>query len=258
MGRRTRHFSWGAVGASAALDARRITGVSNGANIASWVDISGNGRNFTNSNATRSPIYEATGLNGFPCALSPSRDPALSRGLLITTPLPVGTAGAETQFCVLRFTAAQFQYQLVMANGHSGQDSYGIVSNLADNVLAYGYVKTPPTEVSSADGALSTTVELVDIDGDGSGKRMRRNGVTQTLTNPTTPVNPVRSAIDEPNVLGGPFVGQNLGASIFSDKYNSTMVGRIGMAVWVPYAVPAPLRKRIQHAMAYSYKIPCS
>jgi hypothetical protein len=145
-----------------------------------------------------------------------------------------------------------------MTNGATDANCFAIIANSANNLIAYGYIPSSNIEESSVDGALSTASEIVSIDGDTSGKRMRRSGVPQTLTNPTVLVNPDRGTNAVPNNYGGPFDSQTLGAGIFSDKYNSTMVGRIGIAAWVPYVVAASLRKRVEHSMAFSYKIPCS
>jgi hypothetical protein len=178
--------------------------------------------------------------------------------MLRTTTLPVGTSGEESQFCVLRFTGNQGSYQVAMTSGATDANCFAIAANPANNLIAYGFIPSPPTEDSSVDGALSTAAEIVSIDGDTSGKRMRRSGVSQTLTNPTVLVRPDRGVGTMPNTFGGPFDSQTLGAGIFSDKFNSTMVGRIGLAAWVPYVVDAPTRNRIQHALAFSFKIPCS
>jgi hypothetical protein len=49
------------------LDADRITGVSNGADLTSWSDVSGNSNDFSES-STFSPTYQTNVVNGFPVA----------------------------------------------------------------------------------------------------------------------------------------------------------------------------------------------
>ncbi|MFY0629744.1 MAG: T9SS type A sorting domain-containing protein [Flavobacteriaceae bacterium] len=49
------------------LDANEITGVSNGADLTSWSDVSGNNNDFSET-ATFSPVYQTNVVNGFPVA----------------------------------------------------------------------------------------------------------------------------------------------------------------------------------------------
>jgi hypothetical protein len=244
MGRRCRHFSWGAIGASAAIDARRITGISNGATLQTWSDASGNGRDFSNSISGERPTYESAGINGLPSVRFAS-----GRGLCRTTTLPVGTLGAETQFALVSFDSPPSAYQAIISNGDTGGTSFTIAVNPSNNLEVYTVTSI------SVDGGISAGTEIVTISADSSGRSMWRNGATQSLTNSTVAV-PTTRAVKTDNSLI--FNNINYGAGVGNDKFNSALRGSIGLGLYVPYLMTAPLRKRVEHAIGYSFRRTCS
>jgi hypothetical protein len=245
MGRRCRHFPWKAVGASAALDARRITGLSNGAAVATWADVSGNARDFSNSISGERPTYESAGINGQPTVLN-----AAGKGLCFPTALPVGGSGEESQFHIFRFNTTGFGYQVVFSNGHTGGNSMAVLASATGDSLTVYNVGS-----ESNGSAITTTSMVASATGGPSGRSLWRNGVSETVTNPTTP-NATTRAVGTVDLAI--FNGQDYGAGVGCDKYNSVFRGSIGIASSLPYIVTAPIRKRIEHSLAFSYKLPCS
>jgi hypothetical protein len=243
MGRRCRHFPWKAVGASATLDARRITGLSNGAAVATWPDVSGNARDFANSNSGERPTYESAGLNGQPTVLNAS-----GKGLCRTTALPIGASGEETQIGVCKLSNV-FSYQVIIANGSTSAACMSALIGSGDALTIYNVGS------ESNGSAATTSAMIVSATGGSSGRSLWRNGAPETVTNPTA-ANPTTRGVETADL--GTFNGQNYGAGVGNDKYNSALKGQIGIVASIPFIVTAPIRKRLEHSLAFSYKLPCS
>lgn len=62
------------------LDASQITGLSDGAAVATWSDLSGNGRNATQASAGARPTYQTNELNGLPVVRFDDTDDSLGFG----------------------------------------------------------------------------------------------------------------------------------------------------------------------------------
>lgn len=244
MGRRCRHFSWGAIGASVALDARRITGLSDGATVASWADASGNGRTFANSNSGERPTYNATGINGQSTVLN-----AAGKGLCISTTLPVGASGEESQFAICKFNAIPGAYQVAIANGSTNGNCMSIAVADTDALMVYDLT------TQSRGSVITTSAMVVSATGGPAGRTLQRNGIAETLTNPTTAIPTTRTA---QSVDVSIFNSQTYGAGAGNDKFDSALRGDLGIVSSVPYIVTAPIRKRVEHHLALAYKLPCS
>lgn len=247
MGRRCRHFPWKAVGASAALDARRITGLSNGAAVATWFDVSGNARDFTNSNSGERPTYESAGLNGQPTVLNAS-----GKGLCRTTALPIGASGEETQIGACKLSD-NISYQVIIANGSTSAACMSVLIGSGGTLTIYNVVGQLGSESNGS--AATTAAMVISATGGSSGRSLWRNGAPETVTNPTV-ANPTTRGVETANL--GMFNGQGYGAGVGNDKYNSALKGQIGIVASIPFIVTAPIRKRLEHSLAFSYKLPCS
>jgi hypothetical protein len=243
MGRRCRHFPWKAVGASTALDARRITGLSNGAAVATWADVSGNARDFANSISGERPTYESAGLNGQPTVLN-----ANAKGLCRSTALPTGGSGEETQVTIFKLSSVA-SYQVILSNGDTGLLCMSTLVGNGDSLTIYNVA-------DESNGSVATTnAMVVTATGGPSGRTLRRNGVPETVSGASNAI-PTTRGVGTGDITI--FNGQSYGAGIGCDKYNSSLRGQIGIVASLPFIATAPIRKRLEHSLAFSYKLPCS
>jgi hypothetical protein len=95
------------------LDASQITGLNDGDAVATWSDVSGNGRDFTQGTASARPIYKTAILNGKPVVRFDGIDDKLSRANFITT-------GVGTTFAVARRSGGSAGVQEIIGLGSSG------------------------------------------------------------------------------------------------------------------------------------------
>lgn len=97
MHRRQRHLNPAHAGATCALDARFISGVANGANISSWSDRSSLGNSPTNGGSNNNkPLYQSSGISGQPSVLFDGVADATNGRNLIWATSPVSGASEIT------------------------------------------------------------------------------------------------------------------------------------------------------------------
>lgn len=104
------------------LKADAITGYANGAEITSWADSSGNGRNATQSNFDQYPLYIASGLNSKPTVRFDGMDDYLDLG-----DLSGAFPSAATLFVVATINANQ-NYSLYDTHNHTPYWYYSFTS----------------------------------------------------------------------------------------------------------------------------------
>lgn len=114
------------------LKADAITGVANGAALATWPDSSGNGRNATQGTAANRPIYNTNQINGLPAV---SFD-ATNDGMVTTW---VVSSGSLTLLVLLRATLTSGNHRAVQgtANWHIGP--YQTLYRYFNGVLMAGH-----------------------------------------------------------------------------------------------------------------------
>lgn len=103
------------------LDASQITGLNDGDAVATWSDVSGNGRDFTQGTASARPIYKTAILNGKPVVRFDGVDDKLSRANFITN-------SASTTFAVARRNGGAGPFQEIVALGSGGGAGWVIVA----------------------------------------------------------------------------------------------------------------------------------
>lgn len=230
MSRRQRHLNPRHCGATLALDARRISGVADGASVSSWP-----GTTAVQNDATAviAPTYQARWNGGSPAvrfARASSQQMSLTRttsalfsGVADTTILSafVHTAGANT---LIGDSTGANRY--VLHPGYSG------ITYLDIGV-------TPAGRLSGTLSFLSPSVMTAFRNG--GSMEVRSNGAT---------------ALSKTGASGSP-TGSNsvrIGANAGFDPLD----GRIGALIVLPYAATPSQIRRLEQALALSFKIAIS
>ena len=220
MRARHRHFNPKAAGAVAAYDARFISGLSDGDNVSTWASRTGT-NDATQATTGKQPNYETNEINGQPVV---NFTPANSDELEINITVP-------SSFFVVK----------VFHRNSSGINSIGLGGGrydswwFTDNVT-YTY---PGGTFNTHGTANTSTGNFIDS--------WQKNGTTssQVWRNGAAV-----GANQTPAVSGSSFTA----IGRISTSYNN---GKIGYISLVDQA-NTPLRKRLEHAAAFSFKIACN
>jgi hypothetical protein len=216
MRARHRHFNARDIGAEIVLDARFISGLSDGDTVALWSDRSRNSRDATQSTEANKPTYETAETGGN----------------------PVVRVGANKVLEHAAFTQLPSKYVCVFkksANGNSvimiyGANSYAFLSY---NTVWYG--------AFGLSGVIDIGTQLTDW-----------SVISAELTSTTNQVwvNGTSSGTSDSSIGRGEY--KYIG---FDGNFIPFDVGAVFV---LPGNVPDTLKKRLEHAAAYSFKIPCS
>jgi hypothetical protein len=235
---RQRHLNPRDAGASLALDSRFIVGISDGAAITAVSDRAGNTATVTSGSGV---TYETGSING-----EPAIQFAPAGGFKFRAPVSV-TSNALTILAVSAKTenAAgvddDFSRAWGLSNG--GGDDY----NNTNGVTAY-YTGAPSLNVyrNSADIASRSIAYAVPHI---SAFRLSGTSVTWSLNGSATAGTTSATALNADEIgIGGQL----------SSATNSRLNGFIAQVILIPLAVADALRKRLEHAAALSFKIPCN
>lgn len=228
MRKRQRHFKPKAIAATAAFDARYITGLSDGNAVTTWSDISGNSHSATQGTVALQPVYKAAVLGGGPAVRFDGAGDNLSHTI------------ANTSTCSL----------VLVINRLSTQTNYrGLCSFTDVNMLLrmggptqWG-TYTTTDRISSSTIATSTPSILTLIDNAASGGSFFRNSAADgTWTGTTTG-------------QGLNFIGGYYTASPLVDQTSNV---DIAAAYLMSSAMTASVRKRVEQGFGFSFKIACS
>jgi len=239
MRARQRHFNPAHTGATAAFDARYGIAVANGAGVDTWTNRVGS-NNATQSTSASRPTFESTGGNNNSPTLRFSTSgvaDTLTHSISITVApslfLAVATRTSDTNkanyppiatFCP-PFTA---NFNMMYAAGFgAGSENWGHVPTDSGQSIENVWRICTAKPASTATSNSSTTVWT--------------NGANETTTTGS------RYAGDSADRRG-----------ICGDAQNVKFDGAISQVVAIPADVSNPLRKRLEHASAFSFKIACS
>ncbi len=233
MRARQRHLKSKSLAATAAYDARYISGLSDGSVVSTWSDLSGNGKDATQSTNSLRPLYKTSTINGQPTVRFDGSDDQLTHS---------ATSNATCSLItVLSRVTSQTSYRGIFSSGASppsqgvslfislgGSDKWGTFSATA----GVGSPQPANTQI-----AATTPTILTMIDNDSSGGNYYRNALADGTWTGTS----VGQAQDQ---IGGYNPGQSsnldIGAFLVAPKFEN------------------PLRRRIEHSYGYSFKIACS
>jgi hypothetical protein len=237
MHRRARHLNAKDAGARIALDARFLSGFSNGATVGTWTNRIGSS-NFTSS-GTQQPTFTASSIFGNPALTFDGVDDKMSSSTITWSAdfvlVYVGRLNRTTPYThvTIDTVAAKDDY---ISSGSARVGFYSYMTNT--------YVTTTNTYASTEYFSGTTGFPVTII-----------NGVT--LASATGDV-----AVGTPYVMSANGTGSNTNANTsFSLAYqlNLNQYGKIDLAymAYIPVS-SVPLRRRFEQAAALSYKIACS
>lgn len=229
MRARHRHFNPKDAGAVAAYDARFITGLSDGDNVSTWSSRTGT-NDATQSTAGKQPNYETNEINGNPVV---NFTPANSDELEISISVPSSLISVKV---FRRNTAGIHSVGLGELSSAPRYDSWWFTDNVT---------YTAPRNAFNTHGAADTRTGLFIDSWQKSGttsSQVWRNGVS---------VGPSQT----PQASSGSFT--RLGRTANANQPYGFHNGAMGCLCLLDRA-DSPIRKRLEHAAAYSFKIACS
>lgn len=238
MHRRARHLNHGSAGATAYYDARRISGVTDGSTVQTWSDSSGAGNDVSQATSGNRPTYKTAIIGGQPVM----RFTSASTNWMKNTGYAV-TSNAATVFAVGQVTSAPTtSNRFVSLNKDGGQDYdntngwAAIYFDAAANKIA-SYRNNAQVGVSAGVSRTTPYIMAIVLNGTAVSLYVKSNKYTATTSSTSMNSNRLILGANEPE-LG-----------------NSRLDGDIGAASIIKLAISDPLRKRIEHSLAYSFKI---
>ena len=249
MRARQRHFNPKDAGAFLALDSRYGFSLSDGATISTWDDRSDTNNAIQNTSA-RQPTYETNELNGQPVVRFNASATAANCDEMVVSLATSVTSNALSWFTISKKTNAALPtttYSRILALNNGVNNDFGTTS---------GMVMLAQTEPTTADLEIyrnSTSITL-----------LAANYNTYYIFSATLNVTNVNSKRDGANSTNGTTSATALNSSkinlggINYFTTDSFLSGDIALAIVIRSAVSDSLRKRLEHASAYSFKIACS
>lgn len=219
MHRRARHVNPAHAGAFLALDSRFISGLSDGDPVATWPDRTSNGNDAIQATADYQPTFQAGEQGGCPVVRFP------------------GTSEMDVTLSLTQFTAVMVTRRLGACSGtyhnfwYLPAAPYKQVYALSDKFRFYDNATFSSNLDFLNEAQIISVIESSVV-------TIYQNGING-YSSACTPVEAT-----------GTF---KIGAAT-SAKLN----GDIATLIMYPSALSAPLRRRLEHAAAYSFKIACS
>lgn len=245
MHRRARHINQKHAGAGVVLDARRLSGLSDGNSVTTWDDESGNSWNAGQSSSTLKPVYKVNVQGGQPGVLFDGVDDIMNitaAGALAYTQ----NKGYVNIFAVARDTDpsnARTPHGIIAFTGGTGNTRVGLFARLTTvaGVQTGARRLDADSLVSSASAGVTTSFFVGRSEARFSNGTIRaaRNGVataTAALSGSSNTSNTASTLIN---------VGQFL-------------VGHLCCVFVINLDLSAPLAKRLQHSLGFSFKVQCS
>jgi hypothetical protein len=234
MSRRHRHFNPKDAGATAAFDARYGIAVANDAGVDTWTNRVGS-NNATQTNGPKQPTFKNTGgNNNSPALLFDGAADALTHSIAalgapsLFMAVAQRTGGASFAPVAAFMPPNTSNYSIIYSNGYGTGANWGLVpTNSGQSILnAWRILSAKPASTATSnssttiwtDGANETTATGNRYAGDAGDRRA---------------------------------IGSSTGATDFFQ-------GSISQVIAIPADVGNPLRKRLEHSAAYSFKIACN
>jgi hypothetical protein len=232
MHRRARHLNPASAGATLALDSRFISGLNDGDAVTTWLDRTPNGNNATQATAARKPTYKTSVLGGSPIVRFDGGDSLGISNLVSPT-------GLFTIILFVKKSTSGAETNLISTPGGNNLDEISFYTTSA-NLLAASTWGTIITQSFSN----VTTPHIFTLNYTGSTNF--NIGTDGVLFAKTMNVNNPRTARRI-----------NIGYLEFSGGV-TYLNGDYGIANVFPTALESSLRRRLEHAAAFAFKIPCS
>ena len=233
MRARQRHFKPKSVAATAAFDARYISGLSDGNAVSTWSDISGNATDATQSTANSQPLYKTATLGGSPSVRFDGSDDHLLHSITNATTCSI--------VVVLSRLSSQSSYRGLCAFGDSSTAGTMMLLRM-DPPAQWGTFTTVNATATSTIATSSPTI-MTTIDNAGSGGSFFLKGVSDgTWTG--------NSAGQLQKHIGGAYLP--------AIPANQTSNVDMGAVYLMSVAMTDSVRKRIERGLGYSFKVACS
>jgi len=140
------------------LDASQITGLSDGDSVTNWFDLSGNTNDFSQSTASKRPLYKTAVQNGLPGVLADGVD-----DIMESASVNWGAYDKATVFCVFKnpsFSASEIVYE----RSPDYNANYGAFILSSDATYIYNSIRATSSyslvSVAAASGVVLTKIDL--------------------------------------------------------------------------------------------------
>lgn len=235
MHRRARHLNPGRAGAVVALDSRFITGLSDGNAVTSWADRSGVGNNADQPTVANQPTFRINAQGGQPVVRFDATDDGLIGNFNYS-------ATSQTVVIALKMSSVT-NFQRLYTQSDASLD-YATANNYipllrqsGGNIAAYnngtfyaGISTDANWHIWSASHSGSTITN----------RRDSANAATGTAT------------------LSKTFTRYGMGFSLGDNAGVEAIGGDVGSLIVWTFDISGTLRRRMEHAAAFSFKIPCN
>lgn len=218
-----RHLNPGNAGAVLALDSRFINGLSDGDPVSTWADRSGQGNNATGSGSAR-PTFQISEQGGNPAIRFDGNDDIIEyTGLISTIPAYI--------FTVVNLKATYDSFAAVIHNGNGGLNGYGHIFYQGNITLLRGGISF------DIDGAQSIGTTFL-----WSSKAFADTSSLGWISGYAVSYNSTGGG-----GINTPSAGGSIGNNGQTDIYQCVISVNINDT----------LRRRLEHAAAFSFKIAC-
>jgi hypothetical protein len=240
MRARQRHLNPRSAGATVVFDARYITGLSDGGNVSSWSDRSGNANNATTG--SNYPTYETNEQAGNPVV----RFVAASPTSLVCSTYAYSGTNQKFLIAVYKSTATSAPYANTAAGQSEAANSGGWFTIMSRNLS--GSVSDPYVATFGGDTVVGKSPpdnlwKVATGAHDGTTLYTRKNSVQIDAVARTS------------NVNTSPF---RIGIGVYITTPIEPFQGDIAYIAAGQATYSLPLIRRLEHAMGLSYKIACS
>jgi len=245
MRARQRHFKPKSASASLALDTRYIHGVSDNTTVQTWTDLSGNSRDATQATAGDRATYRTAiqGGNGILRFSGDFYEAAFTTGTAYSTYSVYKRTGSASN----PFNNATFVYSAGISGGTAGSDRrYQVMyEDGTPNKFTVYSNATAPISITRDD---NWNVHSISAPIGTGTARYLLNGANEQTTSVSALAGVTSGTVRM-------IIGDN---SWITSGSALRFVGDLGSVLTFETAHEAPLRKRIEHAQGYSFKIACS
>jgi hypothetical protein len=234
MRARQRHFKYRSIGPRAAYDARYISGLSDGAAVSSWSDLSGNGFTATQATTARQPVYKAAVLGGSASVRFDGAGDNLTHSIT--------NNATHTSFVVLNRLSSQTGNRGIVSIGTTGGTGDMFIFIRSPTTDKWGYFPTNYAYANTTLGISSPCIISSNDNSTSGGDYFFGGNTDGTWTG--------QSGSQGVNHIGGYYT-----ASPLVDQTSNIDVGAL---LITSATLSNSLRKLVQNGLAYSFKIACS
>lgn len=238
MRARHRHYNPGKAGMGAVFDARFISGISAGSDVGTWSDRSGNARDATE--ATNKPTYEVNRQGGSPAVVFVK---ANSDKLTCASGVFSGNNQKVLIAAYKNTSTGTYSDACIGQSGNLNTGGWFVIQSRTQAVTGDPYIAGYSADTQNNKSTPDNAWKIACGAYNGSTLFTRKNGVQIDSV--------ARTMSTNSSVL-------TLGYDQQITTVTELWGGDIGVAMAGQITYSLPLIKRMEHGVAYSYKIACS